>query len=84
MRGARVVVDQRGAALAEAGELSGLSADQVVELGDVVAGRAPGRTRDDERTVFKSVGNAIQDLVVSARAYERARELGIGDEIAFP
>jgi ornithine cyclodeaminase/alanine dehydrogenase-like protein (mu-crystallin family) len=44
----------------------------------------PGRTNDRERTVFKSVGNAIQDLVVAARAYERARELGLGEEIDFP
>ena len=84
LRGARIVVDQRAAALAEAGELHGLSGDDVVELGEVVAGRRPGRTADNERTVFKSVGNAIQDLVVAARAFERARELGVGQEIEFP
>lgn len=84
LRGARVVVDQRAAALAEAGELRGMRAEDLVELGDIVAGRVAGRRDDVERTVFKSVGNAIQDLVVAARAYERARELGVGEEIAFP
>jgi ornithine cyclodeaminase/alanine dehydrogenase-like protein (mu-crystallin family) len=84
MRGARVVVDQRAAALAEAGELRGLRDGDVVELGEIVAGRVPGRSNDRERTVFKSVGNAIQDLVVAAHAYERARSAGIGEEIAFP
>jgi ornithine cyclodeaminase len=84
LRGARLVVDQRAAALAEAGELRGRRADELVELGEILSGRAPGRSDDRERTIFKSVGNAIQDLVVAARAFERARELGIGEDIAFP
>jgi alanine dehydrogenase len=84
LRGARVVVDQRAAALAEAGELRGRTERDVIELGEIVAGTARGRTSATERTVFKSVGNAIQDLVVAARAFERARERGVGEEIAFP
>ncbi|MBI3522472.1 MAG: ornithine cyclodeaminase family protein [Chloroflexi bacterium] len=84
MRGAHVVVDQREAALAEAGELRGLTAKDVVELGEVVAGTGRGRTSREERTVFKSVGNAIQDLVVAALAYERASELDLGEDIRFP
>jgi len=84
LRGARLVVDQRAAALAESGELRGRSGDAVVELGEILSGQAPGRTSETERTVFKSVGNAIQDLVVAARAYERSGELGIGEEISFP
>ncbi len=82
--GARVVVDQRAAALAEAGELRGLRPEDVFELGDVLAGRVPGRQSDDQRTVFKSVGNAIQDLVVATQAFGRARENGIGQVIEFP
>jgi len=84
LRGARIVVDQRAAALAEAGELHGLRPTDVVELGEVLAGAAPGRTSEGERTIFKSVGNAIQDLVVATRAFERARAQGIGELIAFP
>jgi ornithine cyclodeaminase/alanine dehydrogenase-like protein (mu-crystallin family) len=84
LRGARLVVDQRAAALAEAGELRGRTDEDVVELGEILSGRVPGRTSDAQRTVFKSVGNAIQDLVVAARAYERAREQGVGEELAFP
>jgi len=84
LRAARIVVDQRAAALAEAGELRGRTERDVIELGEIVAERAPGRSTDQERTVFKSVGNAIQDLVVAARAFERARERGVGEEIAFP
>jgi len=84
LRGARLVVDQRAAALAEAGELEGRRDGDVVEIGEILSGRVPGRTDDAQRTVFKSVGNAIQDLVVAARAYERARTNGIGEELAFP
>ena len=84
LRGATLVVDQRAAALAEAGELQGLTDVDIVELGEILSGRKPGRTDDAQRTVFKSVGNAIQDLVVAARAYERARAQGIGEELAFP
>lgn len=84
MRGARIVVDQRAAALGEAGELDGQSAGDVAELGEVLTGAVPGRTSADQRTVFKSVGNAIQDLVVASRAFERAREEGIGEQIDFP
>ncbi|MGH2378217.1 MAG: ornithine cyclodeaminase family protein, partial [Candidatus Limnocylindria bacterium] len=84
LRGARVFVDQRAAALAEAGELQGLQDRDVVEIGEVFAGRERGRTSASERTVFKSVGNAVQDLVVAARAYERALELGVGEELSWP
>jgi ornithine cyclodeaminase/alanine dehydrogenase-like protein (mu-crystallin family) len=84
LRGARIVVDQRAAALAEAGELQGLRPADVIELGEVLTGAAPGRTSESERTIFKSVGNAIQDLVVATRAFERARAQGIGELITFP
>lgn len=84
LEGARIVVDQREAALAEAGELQGLDAADVVEIGEVISGRAAGRTSRAQRTVFKSVGNAVQDLVVASRAYERARELGVGEDVRWP
>lgn len=84
LSGARIFVDQREAALHEAGELQGRAPDEIVEIGEVIAARAPGRRSASERTVFKSVGNAVQDLVVAARAYERARELGLGEETRWP
>ena len=84
MRDALIVVDQRAGALVEAGELSGLGPAEVVELGEVLSGRVPGRTSPAQRTVFKSVGNGIQDLAVAAVAYERALEQGLGEEIRWP
>lgn len=84
LQGARIVVDQRAAALAEAGELQGQRPEDLAELGEVLAGTARGRDDDAQRTIFKSVGSAIQDLVVATRAFERARALGVGEVIAFP
>lgn len=84
LRGARIAVDQRAGALQEAGELQGLGPEDVVEIGEVLAGTVSGRTSPGERTVFKSVGNGIQDLVVASLAYERCRALGLGEKIRWP
>ena len=82
LAGARIVVDERHAAFAEAGELQGLRPEDAIELGVVLAGSAPGRRTERERTVFKSVGNAVQDLVVAVRVYERAVAEGFGEVVA--
>jgi ornithine cyclodeaminase/alanine dehydrogenase-like protein (mu-crystallin family) len=50
---------------------SGLGRADVTQLGDVLAGTAPGRTRDDEITLFDSTGLAIQDLAIALAVYER-------------
>jgi len=82
---ARVVVDHLDSALDEAGDLlqplrAGLidQAHFSTELGHLVLGRAPGRRNDEEITLFKSVGIAIQDLCAAAHVLERARQLGLG------
>ncbi len=87
VRRARVVVDLRSAALAEAGDLvipinaGELSADHIyAELGEIVAGK-PGRSNEQEITLFKSVGLAIQDVATAMRVYELARRKGIGQEV---
>lgn len=85
VRRARVVVDQREAALSEAGDLiaplkAGVVAKGFIaaELGEVAAGTRPGRTSDEEITLFKSVGVAAQDVAMAARVLERAEELELG------
>jgi ornithine cyclodeaminase/alanine dehydrogenase len=52
-----------------------------VELADVVAGSIPGRRGDDDRTVFKSVGLAIEDVAMAAELIRRARDRGLGQDI---
>jgi ornithine cyclodeaminase/mu-crystallin family protein len=61
-----------------------LRRDQVhAELGDVVAGRRPGRTRDDEITVFDSSGTALQDVAAAVAVHEKAIATGRGVAIAL-
>lgn len=85
---ARAVVDSRAAALQESGDIvMGVRegfftpAHIVAELGEVISGKAAGRTAESEITVFKSLGLAVEDLVAAHLAYRRARELGKGVEI---
>src|SRR5215813_4750751 len=59
-----------------------LTREQVhAELGDIVAGRRPGRTRDDEIVIFDSSGTAIQDVAAAVVVYERARATGRGVQV---
>jgi ornithine cyclodeaminase/alanine dehydrogenase-like protein (mu-crystallin family) len=73
---------------AEIGELhhalaSGvLTRDRVhAELADVVAGRRPGRTREDEITIFDSSGTALQDVAAAVAVYEKATAVGRGTAV---
>ncbi len=50
--------------------------DVRAELGEIVAGRKPGRTSEEEIVVFDSTGTALQDVAAAALAYERALERG--------
>ena len=51
------------------------------ELAEVVVGRRPGRTRDDEITIFDSSGTALQDVAAAIVVYERACASGRGTEV---
>jgi len=58
----------------EAGKIT--SAD-VTQLGDVLAGTAPGRQSPDDITIFDSTGLAIQDLAIALAAMEQVGGLGL-------
>jgi len=51
------------------------------ELGEIVTGRKKGRTADNEITLFKATGLAMEDIVTAHKVYELARKNGIGKEI---
>jgi ornithine cyclodeaminase len=51
------------------------------ELGEVLVGRHPGRTADDEITLFRSLGLAVEDLAAGRLAYRRARERCVGTDV---
>ena len=54
--------------------------DLAGEIGEVVAGKKPGRTSDDDITVFDSTGIALQDSATVPLEYERAVASGVGIE----
>jgi ornithine cyclodeaminase/alanine dehydrogenase-like protein (mu-crystallin family) len=62
--------------LVHAVEAGAIGRDDVTELGEVLAGQAPGRRGDGEVTVFDSTGLAIQDLAIALAALERLDGLG--------
>jgi ornithine cyclodeaminase len=85
---ALLVVDSREAVWAEAGDLivarkQGLITNDSVhaEIGEIVAGTRPGRSDDDQVTLFKSVGNAVQDVSVAARVLKEAKRKGLAMEV---
>ena len=51
------------------------------ELGEVLAGSAPGRLDPEELTVFRSLGLAVEDLAAAECAVTRARRMRIGTEV---
>jgi len=53
------------------------------ELGEVVAGVEPGRTSDDEVTLFDSGGTAIETVAAGHMLYEKAVDAGLGQEMEF-
>jgi ornithine cyclodeaminase/alanine dehydrogenase-like protein (mu-crystallin family) len=53
------------------------------ELSEIVAGRKPGRERDDETIIFDSTGMALQDLATAAIVYDRALAAGRGTQFEF-
>jgi alanine dehydrogenase len=82
---ARLFVDSRAGALAEAGDIvipikeGAFDASHIAgELGDVFGGRTRGRERDDQITIFKSLGMAVEDIAAARLAFERASERGLG------
>jgi alanine dehydrogenase len=57
--------------------------DVHAELGEIAAGRKPGRVSSDEIIIFDSTGMALQDVVVAAAVYEKATGEGLGQMIDF-
>jgi alanine dehydrogenase len=85
----RLFVDSRAAALVESGDIVlGISegrfgADHIAaEIGEVVNG-AEGRRTEDEITLFKSLGLAIEDVTAANLALRRAEERKIGRELGL-
>jgi alanine dehydrogenase len=84
MASSKIVVDilEQCAAIGDlhhALEAGAVARDDVyAELGEIVAGKKPGRTSAEEIIIFDSTGTALQDVAAAAVVYERALRDGVG------
>jgi ornithine cyclodeaminase len=83
-------VDSVESTLNEAGDYIRAALEGVVapahiraELGEVLRGTKRGRTSEDEITLFKSLGLAVEDLAAAEYLYRKAKETGAGAWIHF-
>jgi ornithine cyclodeaminase len=83
-------VDRRESTEAEAGDYRDALESGAIqpghirgEIGEILIGSVPGRQSDDELTVFRSMGLAVEDLAAAEYVVRRAREQGVGAEVPF-
>jgi ornithine cyclodeaminase len=83
-------VDKIESAVNEAGDYLLAVRDGVIgpehiraELGEVLSGAKPGRNSDDEITLFKSLGLAVEDLAAAKFLYDKSKETGAGTWVRF-
>ena len=88
--GARLFVDRRESALNEAGDFliargeGAIGDDHIVgELGELLLGTVTGRRAAGERTLFKSLGIAIEDLAAAHLIWRKAEALDRGTALDF-
>lgn len=62
-------------------ELQGLDPEFGTELGEMLLKQKPGRRSENEATIYKSMGHAMEDLVAANLVYEKARAKKIGQTI---
>jgi ornithine cyclodeaminase len=86
----RLFVDSRAAALVESGDVvmgireQHFDAGHIAgELGELVLGRVAGRQHDEQITIFKSLGMAVEDVVSADLVLRKALETGAGTELTL-
>lgn len=81
---ASLFVDRRESTVNESGDyLNAPGAVIRAELGEILTGKAAGRTSPSEVTLFKSLGLAVEDLASAAHLYDKARQTGRGQWVEF-
>jgi len=86
MKAASFFIDRRESTLNESGDylMSGVGPDHIrAEIGDILIGKAKGRTSKDEITLFKSLGLAIEDLASAQFLFTEAQRRGRGAWVDF-
>ncbi|WP_293780176.1 ornithine cyclodeaminase family protein [uncultured Aeromicrobium sp.] len=85
----RIVVDDRLAALGQSAPLVRAAAEgaidpaQIDTLGEVLVGRAPGRSSPAQLVVYTSVGIGLQDAAAASRLLSRAHDADVGQVISL-
>ena len=83
---ASLFVDRRESTVNESGDylMSGVGPDHIrAELGEILTGKAKGRTSKDELTLFKSLGLAVEDLASAQFLFKKAQRSGSGTWVEF-
>jgi ornithine cyclodeaminase/alanine dehydrogenase-like protein (mu-crystallin family) len=86
-RASRLVIDSRKDCLDHAGDLvipiqeGIIRREQIAEIAEIVSGKKPSRSTDDEITYYKSIGVPIQDLVTAQHMALNAAQRVIGVEV---
>lgn len=71
----KIYVESRESAAVESGDL--IAAGEIsAEIGEVVSGKMPGRQNNDEITLFKSLGCAVEDIAAANLVYQKANGIG--------
>jgi ornithine cyclodeaminase len=90
MAAASLFVDRRESTLNEAGDYLFAAREGAIgpnhikaEIGELLIGQAQARTSDDEITLFKSLGLAVEDLASAEYVYRQAKEKGAGTWVEF-
>lgn len=86
----RLFVDRRESTVNEAGDYlipkrEGIIGDHHIqgEIGEILTGQIPGRRTDEEITLFKSLGLAVEDLASAHYVYQKALQQGLGTWVEF-
>jgi ornithine cyclodeaminase/alanine dehydrogenase-like protein (mu-crystallin family) len=84
----RLFVDRRESTVNEAGDFlipkkEGVIGDSHIqgEIGEILLGKVPGRKSDEEITLFKSLGLAVEDLASANHIYRKAMAGGMGTRV---
>lgn len=90
MAAAQIFVDRRESALNESGDYLLAAKEGVIgpdnilgEIGELLTGAKQGRTSEDQITLFKSLGLAIEDVVCADYLYRKAQEQNVGSWVDF-
>ena len=83
----QIIVEWRGAATnappAGSYELQDLDPKSIIEIGEVLAGRASARHSANELTIYKSTGHAVEDIAAAVLVHRKALATGIGVRVTI-